>query len=134
MSVGRRSESDDGFPPLLNAIDVGMLEAVHPLLNAGTSLTASGINGYTAIHRAASIDNADAVSLLAPLYDEIDIPDTDYSGWSALMVAAYVGSTSAAEVLLAHGANPELQAAVDLARVHGHEALALALREFRPPA
>ncbi len=133
------NQSNDGFIPLINAIDAGMLEAVGPLLNAGASLTATGINGYTALHRAASVDNADAVVLLTPLYDDIDIPDTYFSGWSRLMVAAYVGSSSAALTLLAHGANPEFRdsdgrTAVDLARANGHETLAAVLLEFRPPA
>ncbi|GEM_PF-2666471 len=131
-------QSDDGYHPLLAAIDADMLEAVQPLVDAGASLTTTGINGNTPLHLAASMGNRDAVSLLAPFYEDVDIRDSDYSHWTPLMTAAFAGATEAVRVLLANGADVTLRdsaghTAVQLAQENSHEAIVVVLLNSSPP-
>src|SRR5262245_5666036 len=63
-------EVDDGFPALLNAVMSGRDDRallVQTLVEAGADLGRQGINGWTALHAAASMDDGEMVALLLRL-------------------------------------------------------------------
>lgn len=63
-------EASDGFPALLGAVMSGRddrAELVRVLVDAGADLERQGINGWTALHAAASNDDAELVRLLLAL-------------------------------------------------------------------
>jgi len=64
------AQVDDGFPALLNAVMSGRddrVELVEALVELGADLEARGINGWTALHAAASTNDAAMVQLLVQL-------------------------------------------------------------------
>jgi ankyrin repeat protein len=61
---------DDGFPAVLNAVMSGRddrLELVRALVELGADLEARGVNGWTALHAAASMNDVAMVQLLVQL-------------------------------------------------------------------
>ena len=60
-------EVDDGFPAILGAVMSGRpdrVELVGALIDLGADLEVRGINGWTALHAAASTDDSEIVALL----------------------------------------------------------------------
>lgn len=63
-------EAPDGFPALLGAVMSGRedrVELVRVLVDAGADLERRGVNGWTALHAAASQNDADLVRVLLEL-------------------------------------------------------------------
>ncbi len=63
-------ESLDGFPALINALQPGtrdQLAVLQTLLHSGAGVGQRGLNDYTPLHYAATLDNAEAVALLLDL-------------------------------------------------------------------
>ena len=61
---------DDGFPALINAVMSrrdDRLELVQALVDLGADLEAQGVNGWTALHAAASMNDVGMVQLLVGL-------------------------------------------------------------------
>ena len=91
----------------IQAISQGNNESVSTLLQTNhVDLDATDTEGRNALHAAAYVDNAEAINLLVQFGAFVDT--IDETGQSALMTAAEMGASAAAEALMHHRCNPAL--------------------------
>jgi ankyrin repeat protein len=93
---------DDGFPALLNAVMSGRddrLELVRALVELGADLEARGINGWTALHAAASMNDVAMVQLLVRLGADRAARTGVDDDATPLQEAERAGATDAVRVL-----------------------------------
>ena len=93
---------EDGFPALLNAVmsrrDDG-LELVEALVELGADLEARGVNGWTALHAAASMNDVAMVQLLVRLGADRDARTGVDDDATPLQEAERSGAIDAVRVL-----------------------------------
>ena len=93
---------DDGFPALLNAVMSrrdDRLELVQALAELGADLEARGVNGWTALHAAASMNDVAMVQLLVQLGADRAARTGVDDDATPLQEAERVGATDAVRVL-----------------------------------
>lgn len=119
----------DGFTPLGLAAFFAGPSTIQLLLDHGADILAAARNEMRVqpIHAAVAGRQADSVRLL--LDSGADPNSRQQVGYTPLMGAAGAGREDLVELLLARGADPGLvsddgKRAADLAREHGHDALA----------
>jgi len=71
-----------------------------------SALTAKDVFGRTLVYRAVRNKHYNALSCLLTLGAPVDDGNL-FSGWSPLMLAAWMGNAQAVSILLAHGADPD---------------------------
>ncbi len=121
--------SPDGYPPVGLAAFFAGAPTVRLLLDRGADMAAAARNPMKVqpLHAAVAARNAETVALL--LERGADVNARQQAGYTPLMGAAAGGREDLVELLLSHGADPSLRgddgkSAADIAREHGHEALA----------
>ncbi len=121
--------SVDGYPPVGLAAFFAGASTVRLLLDRGADVGAAARNAMKvqAIHAAVGSRNADSVALL--LERGADVNARQQVGYTPLMGAAAAGRADIVELLLEKGADRALvsddgKTAADVAREHGHAALA----------
>lgn len=119
----------DGHYPLGLAAFFGHPATVRLLLAGGADVDAAAQNDMKVqpLHAAIASRNAETVTLL--LEHGADVNARQQIGYTALMGAAGAGRHDLVDLLLARGADPALtsdegKTAADIARDHGHSALA----------
>ena len=119
----------DGNVPLGLAAFFGHVDAMRRLLEAGADVAATAANFMKVqpLHAAVGARSAAAVSLL--LDRGANVNARQQIGYTPLMGAAAAGREDLVDMLLRHGADSALvsedgKTAADVAREHGHEALA----------
>ena len=118
---GQPGNSDISLPDLLvRAVMSGHLETVNYLLSKRVDPDAACKHGYLALYLAASHGHCDVVKALLAKGAAIN-------GSRVLIAASLVGSLEIVELLLAHGADPNIQTQHD-----GYTALHWAARSGRP--
>jgi len=124
--------SPDGYFPLGLAAFFGHLSTVKLLLARGADVHASAQNAMKVqpLHAAVGSRKAETVALL--LEHGADVNARQQVGYTPLMGAAAAGRADLVDLLLDHGADPSLisedgKTAADVAREHGHPALAESL-------
>nr|XP_020824230.1 serine/threonine-protein kinase TNNI3K isoform X4 [Phascolarctos cinereus] len=90
-------------------------------------------NGFTALHLAVYMDNAELITAL--LHSGADVQQAGYGALTALHVATLAGHLEAADILLQHGAYVNVQDAVFFTPLHiavyyGHEQVTRLLLKF----
>ncbi|XP_027729916.1 serine/threonine-protein kinase TNNI3K [Vombatus ursinus] len=90
-------------------------------------------NGFTALHLAVYVDNAELITAL--LHSGADVQQAGYGALTALHVATLAGHLEAADILLQHGAYVNVQDAVFFTPLHiavyyGHEQVTRLLLKF----
>ena len=93
---------DDGFPALLNAVmsrREDRLELVQALVDLGANLQAKGVNGWTALHAAASMNDVGMVQLLVQLGADRAARTGVDDDATPLQEAERAGATDAVRVL-----------------------------------
>ena len=119
----------DGHTPLGLAAFFGPASTTRLLLERGAKVAVAATNEMKVqpLHAAVAARNRDAVALL--LDHGADPNARQQIGYTPLMGAASAGSPEMVDMLLAHGATRDLsndqgKTAADIAREHGHTALA----------
>lgn len=69
------AKSEDGTTPLILAARLGLDEMVAQLIKATRELDISDVNGKTALHWAAAVDNSNAVAMLLEAGANKDVQD-----------------------------------------------------------
>ena len=98
---------EEGVTPLIVACENDFIELVDILVTKGGVNRKLKSNGYTALHKVASVGNPQAAELLISSGAEVDIQSHD--GFTPLHVAASAGNQEVIEVLLRHNANLNIQ-------------------------
>jgi ankyrin repeat protein len=96
---------DDGFPAVLNAVMSNRsdrIDLAQALVEVGADIEARGINNWTPLHAAASINDADMVALLLSLGADAAARTVIDDDATPLQEAQRAGSHEAARVLEAH--------------------------------
>ena len=83
-------------------------EHVAVLLDAGANLEAANIDGFTALHASAEVDDAEVAKLLIERGANIEARTN--AGYCPIHIAAGLGHRSAAEALVVCGADPKMTA------------------------
>jgi len=122
--------------PVMWAAFNGHTSVVRYLLENGAKLDARDTNGRTALMYASSGPYAQTVELLLEKGAEVNVQGR-LEGFSALMTAAAEGQLEVVRLLLAYGADPDLEdadgdTAASFARQNGHSAV-VELLENPPP-
>ncbi len=127
----------DGFGPLGLAAFFGHAATVELLLAHGADPAKASANGMKVmpLHAAAAARSVPIARVLIAAGAPLDARQgSGESGFTPLMEAALNGQEEMVELLLRHGANPDLRddkemSAADHARANGHDALAQRLDE-----
>ncbi|XP_066468319.1 kinase D-interacting substrate of 220 kDa isoform X2 [Tiliqua scincoides] len=98
--------NENGQTPLMLAAEQGNLEIVQELIKKGANCNLEDADNWTALISAAKEGHVSIVSEL--LNCNVNLEHRDMGGWTALMWACYKGCTEVAELLLSHGANPNI--------------------------
>ena len=127
------AEGADGNFPLGLAAFFGHASTVRRLLAAGADISAVARNAMKVqpLHAAVAGRNLEVVRAI--LSAQPDVNARQQVGYTPLMGAAASGNREMVDLLLESGANPALvsedgKTAADVAREHGHEALAVHLQ------
>lgn len=83
-------------------------EHVAMLLDAGANIEAANVDGFTALHASAEVDDGDMVRYL--IERGANIESRTKAGYCPIHIAAGLGHRSAAEALVACGADPNVSA------------------------
>ena len=123
--------------PLMFAAFNGHAPVAEYLLDAGAEIDVKDSNGRTALMYASSGPFAGTVGLLLEKGAEVNLQGTA-EGFTALMTAAAEGQVEVVRVLLAYGADPDLEdvdgdTAESFATQNGHSQVVAALRAPPPP-
>jgi ankyrin repeat protein len=123
------SVSPDGFSPLGYSAFFGHLDVLQALLRRGARVNEASRNGMRVcpLHSAAAtVDEQKALTLARLLLEAGAHPNAQQQGgYTALHEAALHGKLALLELLLEHGADPQLandkaERPIDLARAGGH--------------
>lgn len=108
LSEGRDPNRPDqyGWIPLHRAATNGTAEALKILLQAGSSLTATGTEGWTPLHLAAVSGSSEAVKALVEAGADVDA--LSLYGDTPLHLCVAPCNVTSAETLLRAGAKPDL--------------------------
>ncbi len=100
------SALDPGYnsTPLLTAVNLGDLEAVELLLEAGADPNISDADGFTPLMGAATYNHVEMISLLKEAGADVNVKEKTM-GWTALMYAASNGHEETTKLLLELGAD-----------------------------
>lgn len=123
--------AEDGFGPLGLASLFGHEHCVALLLSRGADAARASLNAtkMMPLHSATAARSVAIARILIAAGAPVDARRSDGSGLTPLMMAALDGEDELVELLLRHGANPDLRddndmSAADHARSNGYEALA----------
>jgi uncharacterized protein len=95
----------DQWSALADAQEAGNLDQIRSLASAGIDIDTKDAYGATALMKACLWDQRDVVGLLLELQADVNVRDSSF-GSTALIFAALAGNLEIAQLLLAHGANP----------------------------
>ncbi len=103
---------DNGYTAIMYAADIGNMQIVKLLMEHGANPNLNPLydSEPPALH-AAILKNKPQLADLMLLYDVTNVNFTDSVGKTALFHAVYYGYKECADVLLYHGANPDLGSA-----------------------
>lgn len=140
IKSGANANASDnyGYTPLHLASFRGKAERLETLLNAGSDPNALTESGETALMILASNGHAKGAKLLLPYTDPINAQDENSR--TALMFAARNGMTDLVNLLLAKGADPNIQdkqnghTALHLASIRGYEDIGAILKKNKTNA
>lgn len=100
--------TSEGRTPLMLAADAGHEECVRLLLSEGSDTLVTSVEGYTALHLASVRGHDGVVSVIAS-HPGVLVDAVANGGVTSLHLVASEGHFEVGEVLLLHGAMPDLQ-------------------------
>jgi len=124
--------NNNGRTAMMNAASWGHTEVVKALAAHNARLNAQDPQGVAALHLAATNGDGDMARTLISLKANVNVATSQ--GYTPLMSAAFGGAEETVRLLLKAGADPGAvtkdtkQTAADIAMQHGHQALAMFLR------